>query len=729
MRSTFFIRASALVGSAALLGGCSLIAQTGLGRSSAPAGPAVAAVDARTLVYPALPDVVPPVIRRAELSNGLVVFLAEDRTLPLVRATARVAAGSFQDPAAEVGLASIAAATMRTGGAGDLGPDALNLALESVGASVEAGAGDDATTVSMRTLTETLDTVLPLFAAVLTQPRFDAEQVALARSQEAGAIARRNDNVGQVASREFAIALYGADSPYARIPQVWTVDAVSPADAAAWHARYVVPANTALAVWGDFDSDAMIARLEAAFAGWQTPAGFTPPEPTQPAAQTGRRVLLVDRPDVNQSTIYVGHAGRVRRDDPDYPALVVMNEVLGGGFSSRLVQTVRTDLGLAYGVFGAYTADFLVPGLFYAGTATRSEATVQATRAVLDVTASLATTPPTEGELRQAKDSYLNAFVFNYDSRAEVLGRQLTYAAYGYPAETLETLRRGVEAVTAEDVSRVARQYLRPDSALVLVVGNAAAFGEPLSALGPVETVDTAIPAVPPAGTATGASGADALAAVATALGGRDAFAGIRTIRTEGETAIPTGAETMRIGSTTSVRLPVGERAAAVRAEQRLAVGTVTVVLGDGVARVLTPAGPQDAPPAVVEQVRAQLFLSLPYLLSQIDQRDVEALPGEALPGEALVLALRPPGTAAVYRLTVGTDGRPTQVATTQLTTSGTAEVVVRFEDYRAVQTARGALTLPFRYVQTVDGAPAGQTQLSAVEVDPDLPAATFEAP
>ena len=722
MRSTFLLRASAVAGATALLGGCSLLAPAGLGRASAPAGPAVAAVDARTLVYPPLPDVAPPAIRRAELSNGLVVFLAEDHSLPLVRATARVAAGSFQDPAAEIGLASIAASAMRTGGAGDLGPDALNLALESVGASVEAGAGTDATTVSMRTLTETLDTVLPLFAAVLTQPQFDAEQVALARSQQAGAIARRNDNVSGVASREFAIALYGADSPYARVPQVWTVDAVSAADAAAWHARFVVPANTALAVWGDFEPEAMLARLEAAFAGWQTPEGFVPPEPPQPAAQMGRRVLLVDRPDVNQSTIYVGHAGLVRRDSPDYPALVVMNEVLGGGFSSRLVQTVRTDLGLAYGVFGAYTADFLAPGLFYAGTATRSEATVQATRAVLDVVASLATTPPSEAELRQAKDSYLNAFVFNYDSRAEVLGRQLTYAAYGYPAETLETLRSGVEAVTAEDVRRVARQYLRPDSALVLVVGNAAAFGEPLSALGSVETVDTTIPAVPPAGAAAGAS--DALGAVATALGGRDVFAGIGTIRTEGETAIPTGAETMTVGSTTSVRLPDGERAAAVRAEQRLAVGTVTVVLGPGAARVITPAGVQDAPPAIAEQVRAQLFLSLPYLLSQVDRLDVEALPGPPL-----VLAVRPPGTASVYRLTVGADGRPTQVATTQLTTAGTAEVVVRFEDYRAVETPRGALTLPFRYVQTVDGVAAGQTQLSAVEIDPDLPASTFEAP
>ncbi|HEX9950212.1 MAG TPA: insulinase family protein, partial [Rubricoccaceae bacterium] len=223
------IRLSALAPLAlgAALSGCTglgLVAPGPPGLSDAPAAPVVAAVDARTLVFPALPPVAPPAIRRAELSNGLVVFLAEDHTLPLVQAVARIGAGGAQDPAAQVGLATITAETMRSGGAGALDPDALNLALESVGASVEAGAGRDATTVSMQSLSETLDTVLPLFADVLVRPRFDAGQVALAKAQQAAAIARRNDDPSAIARREFALALYGAESPYARIPQVWTVD-------------------------------------------------------------------------------------------------------------------------------------------------------------------------------------------------------------------------------------------------------------------------------------------------------------------------------------------------------------------------------------------------------------------------------------------------------------------------------------------------------------------------
>ncbi len=371
---------------------------------------------------------------------------------------------------------------------------------------------------------------------------------------------------------------------------------------------------------------------------------------------------------------------------------------------------------------GSYGADFLVPGLFTAATATRTNATVQATRAVLDVVASLASRPPTEAELRQAKDGYLNAFVFNYADRGDVLGRQLTYAAVGYPATTLEDLRRGVEAVTADDVSRVARQYLRPDDATVVVVGNAADFDAPLSTLGPVDTLIVDIPNVPPPGTL--ASGPTALAAVATALGGRDAFAAIQTLRTVSETRTVANGDAVRIGVTTEVRLPetVGG-AALVRTEQRLAAGTVTIVLGPGAARVVTPAGVQDAPAGLAENVRAQLFLNLPFLLSQ-----AEALAPAATEDAAGALVLSLTRGGAVYRLTVGADGRPTQVATAQATASGPADVVVSFEDYRAVETPRGVLTLPFRYVQTVNGVPAGESQISAITIDPDLPASTFEA-
>src|SRR5690606_19972001 len=167
-----------------------------------PAGPGVADYDVEALEFPPVRDVALPEIERVELPNGLVVFLTEDRALPVVRASARIGMGSLWEPDDHVGLAAITAETMRTGGAGDLGPDSLNLALENLGAAVEVSASGDATFASMRTLAEHVDEVLPLFASVLMAPRFEEEKVELAKTQTKSAIARRNDDPQGIATRE-----------------------------------------------------------------------------------------------------------------------------------------------------------------------------------------------------------------------------------------------------------------------------------------------------------------------------------------------------------------------------------------------------------------------------------------------------------------------------------------------------------------------------------------------
>ena len=235
----------------------------------------------------------------------------------------------------------------------------------------------------------------------------------------------------------------------------------------------------------------MAAALREAFGDWER--GPDPPAPPAPTFQEGPGLYVIPKDDVNQSTILIAHPGRLRYDDPDYPAVRVMNEVLGGGFASRLFQTVRTDLGLAYAVFGQYGADYVTPGVFYSGTFTKSESTVEAVRAMRDVIASMQTTPPTADELELAKESYLNSFVFNFDSDEEVLQRLLTYETYDYPTDFLQTLKDRIEAVTAADVQRVAREYLMPDQAKTLVLGRVEDFDEPLTALGTPVEIDIAI--------------------------------------------------------------------------------------------------------------------------------------------------------------------------------------------------------------------------------------------
>lgn len=707
----------AVLAAVSTLAGCGVLAPR---EPAAPPRPL-----ARDLTFPALRPTPPADVRRVDLPNGLVLLLAEDRSLPVVRAQARIGAGSLHDPSDHVGLAAIAASTMRAGGTTRLAPEALDRALDDRGASVEAFAGGDASTVSMRALAEHVPDVLPLFAEVLRTPRFDAARLDIARTAQRTAIARRNDDADQIAQRVLFQALYGADSPYGRTTEYWTVDAVDADDARAWHARHVVPSNVSIAVWGDFDAAEMEARLRDAFGDWTTPAGWQrTPTPERTPAPDAPRLVFVEKADVNQSTILVGHAGAVRRDHPDYPALIVMNEILGGGFSSRLFSTVRTELGLAYSVFGVYTAGYDQPGVFYGGAGTQSGRTVEATEAVARTVAAMQAAPPSDAELTLAKESYLNSVVFQTDTRAKVLGQRQTLDAYGYPADFVETLNQRIAAVTAADVQRVARQYLRPDATTTVIVGRSADFDRPLTALGTPDTLDVTIPLVPPSGTrAAGdeAGGRAALDALADRLGGRAAFDGVATLRLRGETrAEVEGRETV-IATEAALWLDDDGLPDGLRLTQRLPTGAEVAVVVDGAAaRIVTPVGTQPAPPAVLDQVRAQMLLHVPVILARRAGLAPERMPSAA----GTVVALRAPEIDAPFTLTLGADGRPESITSVQLTPAGPSEVVIWLEDWRE----SGGLSLPFRYVQSIGGAVVGTTQWSSIEVNPTLPESLFRA-
>ena len=677
----------------------------------------IADYDPRDFSYPEVRDVVLPDVERVELPNGLVVLLAEDRSLPLVSATALVRTGSVFDPADHVGLASVTASTMRTGGAGARSSDDVNLALENVGATVEVFAGDEQTTAIASSLSDVfVSDVLPIFADVLMAPAFDEEQVELAKTQQRTAIASRNDDPQGTATREMFQLLYGEDSPYARTTEYATVDAIDVADVEAFHDRYVHPNATRMAISGDFDADEMAAALRAAFADWER--GPEPPAPPAPTFQAGPGLYVIPKEDVNQSTILIAHPGELRLDSPDYPAVRVMNEVLGGGFASRLFQTVRTDLGLAYSVFGRYGAGYVVPDVFYSGTFTKSESTVEAVRAMRDVIASMQTTPPTSSELELAKESYLNSFVFNFDSDEEVLGRLLTYETYGYPEDFLQTLKDRIEAVTAADVQRVAQEYLRPDEAKTLVLGRVEDFDQPLTAIGTPVEIDITIPTGGDAGPAGDpVAGAAALRRAAEALGGADRFAALTAYETTSATEMAQGPMAgATVSGTALVAFP--DR---VRAVQQTPVGEVTVVLDGGRGVLVLPGGQtQPAPPSVVASVRDQLFLDLPYLMANLDNVEAEAL--EPVDGMDRV-RVRAEGLSQPVTILLDADGRPARAMTTQVGPAGPTEVTVEYGDYREVD----GLTLPFRTVQMQDGETAQTTTVEAYDFAPTVAADAFD--
>ncbi|HKL88011.1 MAG TPA: pitrilysin family protein, partial [Salinibacter sp.] len=372
--------------------------------------------DVNDLTYPELRDFETPDPTRIELDNGMTVFLLEDDELPQVNAVARVGVGSVYEPAEKRGLASITGTVMRTGGTESMSPDSVKVVLENLGATVETGIGETSGSAYMSTLSDNVDTVFPVFAEVLQDPAFAQEKVQQAKSQQKSAISRRNDNARQIASREFDKVLYGEDSPYARTPEYYTIDRIKRQDLIDFHDEYYHPNNVILSVWGDFDTEAMEQKIREQFGGWTAPDGFTPPTPPEPDASRDYSVNFIQKSDVNQSTIYIGHPGEITRESDDYASVTIMNEVLSGGFSGRLFQQVRKEKGLAYAVFGQYTAGYDRPGRFYAGVFSKSPTTVEATNAVMTEVERMRTEAPTTEELSLAKDSYLNSFVFNFDT-------------------------------------------------------------------------------------------------------------------------------------------------------------------------------------------------------------------------------------------------------------------------------------------------------------------------
>ncbi|NYF79944.1 M16 family metallopeptidase [Granulicella arctica] len=432
--------------------------------------------------------------KRIELANGLIIFLQEDHELPFINGRILIRGGSRDQPADKTGLVSLYGSTWRTSGTAAVNGDKLDDQLDAKAATVETSGGQATTTVHWSSLKGDFDNVFDIATQLLLHPDFKQDKLQLAKRRMEAGIARRNDDASGIAIREALKLVYGADNPYARETEYTTVQAVALDDLKAWHEKTVVPNNMIVAVSGDFDPTAMEAKLRAAFEPLAKGTPFVTNKITFSDPKPG--IYFADKPDVDQSNVYIVGLG-TREDNPDYYALSVMNEVFSGGFGSRVVQNVRTKLGLAYDVSGSFGASYDHPGVFYVGAGTKSESTVEATKAMMAEIGRLKTVPPSPDELRKAKEQVLNSFIFNYDSPDKVLNEQVTLAFFGYPPDFLERYQAGITKVTSADVARVANKYIDESKLATIVVGNATQFTPPLSALGKVTTLDISIPPMP----------------------------------------------------------------------------------------------------------------------------------------------------------------------------------------------------------------------------------------
>lgn len=568
--------------------------------------------------YPPLKEIQIPEVQTHTLSNGMRLYLLEDHSLPTISGQALIRTGNLFDPRDKIGLAEITGAVLRTGGAISKTGDQLDQELESMAASVEVGIGETSGQASFFALKEHVDKVLAIYADVLIRPAFRQDKIDLYKNQTRSAIARRNDDPVEIARRELGNLIYGRDNPYGWQQEYEHVDRIERADLEQFYRRYVFPANILLAVYGDFRAAEMKAKIEAIFQPWTAKQAPAPPFPAVKAPRKGG-VYLVAKDDVNQSNLRLGHLGGLLKDE-DYPALQVMGDILGGGFPSRLFREVRTRLGFAYSVGAAWSASYNHPGLFLASAGTKSSSTIQAAKAVLAEIDRLRQSEVTEAELATAKQSVLNSFVFNFDTRAKTLGRLMTYEYWGYPKDFIFQYKKKLEGVTRQDVLRVAQKYLRPEELVLVAVGKPADFDQPLASLGkPVTPLDITIPQPKQervqADAQSLALGRAALERAQKAAGGAEKLAAIKDLTASVKAQIRAPMGSMAIQQRLRIVLP-----SVLRQDTELPFGKIVVYTDGKAGWMQGPQGQMPLPAAQLQQARGEMFrINETLLLSDRD--------------------------------------------------------------------------------------------------------------
>jgi zinc protease len=426
-----------------------------------------------------------PMAERMTLSNGMVVYLLEDPELPLIRLSAMVRTGSMYDPPNLSGLAKVTAKVLRNGGTADRTPQAVNEALEGMGARLEFSMEMESGSLSLVARKEDFPGALSILAGLLMNPGFDPDQVDLAKKEAIETVRRSNDNPEEIAYREFRKVLYGGNPP-GREPTLESVAGIQRADLLAFYRKFFHPNNLLVGISGDFRKREMIETLEKAFYGWERALVELPYVPLPPPRE-GKSVQYAAK-DLPVSTVLLGHLS-LPLGHPDYFAFQILNFILGaGGFNSRLVREVRSNQGLAYAV-GSFYRGRVGYGVFGTFCQTRSQSTHRVISLLYEIMGEMKKKPPDRRDLEWAQKAMINQFIFSFTSSAEVVRRLMKLEYEGLPEGYLERYQEAVGSVTQEDLGRAAREHLQPEKSVLLVVGKEEDFDQPLSSLGTVHRI------------------------------------------------------------------------------------------------------------------------------------------------------------------------------------------------------------------------------------------------
>lgn len=426
-----------------------------------------------------------PPVEREELPAGATVLVARKEGVPLVAVRLMVRAGAALDPAGRFGLANLAATVARRGTRRHSGRRIDEL-VESLGADLAAGCDDDATYVALSAPAEDLARLLRLVVEVASSPSFPGDEFERARRRELASLEHDLDEPSAVADRAMIAAAY-RDHPYGHPVEGWARDlrALRRRDAASFHRTWFGPASATLAVVGPVDPKKASRLARASLAGWRAGPAQAPAIPAAPAAP--RSVLLVDKPDSTQTQVRLA-TPVFARASPDYFPGVVANAILGGGFTSRLVESIRVNRGLSYGVrsrFGFGRA----AGLWIFSSFTKAETSGELVQVALDEIRRFCDEGPTAEELARAQGYLAGLFPLSLETYDQLAGRICDLELYGYPMADVTGYAERVRAVTAEACREVSRRWFPHSGGAVVAVGPARRIRRQLERFGPVKVI------------------------------------------------------------------------------------------------------------------------------------------------------------------------------------------------------------------------------------------------
>ena len=415
-----------------------------------------------------------PIGKRYVLKDGMILLVKEERSLPMVTISMIIRAGSVMEPYRKAGLAHLTAALLTKGAAG-MGAMDISGKIDFIGASLGVGGSTDYAVAHLTVLKKDLNTGFSLLSKVLIQPTFAQSEIDRTKKDIKAGILREEQSPSYVAQKAYQEMVFGGESPYGRPVEgtAASLDAITRDDIVAFHNDFYAPNNCIMAVVGDITPAEAKGLVDKYMAGWKQKKIPKPIIPAPPKMALRRKYI---NRDVTQATILMGHVG-VARENPDYYKLYVMNYILGGGgFVSRILNTIRDNMGLAYDAYSYFDAR-KYSGTYTVGMQTKNDTAKEAMKETLKIIKNMKAAEVSDKELSDAKNFIYGSFARKMDTDSKMADLLAQVEFYKLGINYFEMYYNGIKNVTKEDVLKVAREYLHPDKMDIVVVGNMKAAG------------------------------------------------------------------------------------------------------------------------------------------------------------------------------------------------------------------------------------------------------------